>query len=145
MPPPTSNRAEALVADTLISLAVTLERERCGAFVAGDIDRIKRLLDAELRYTHSNGVVDTKESLVALLDSGSIRYANITPDVQHVVAIGPDGFVISGILETHVIVAGAEKLLKGRYTAAWRCGADGSWRLVALQGSNVGAPGPQRT
>lgn len=128
--------------DSSTASAIANEHRRCGAFVAGDMDAIAALLDDELRYTHSNGSVDTKASLLSLLASGAVRYEAISPKVEHVVLIGDDGVVLSGVLTTHAVLGEQVKELVGRYTAVWRAGSDSVWRLVALQGSNAVLPQP---
>lgn len=121
-------------------VARQVELDRCAAFVAGDPAAIAGLLDDELRYTHSNGMVDTKASLLAMLATGAVRYRKITPDIRHAVPIGDNGAILTGILATQAVVGGESKDLVGRYTAVWRMGPDAVWRLVCLQGSNAVGP-----
>lgn len=119
----------------LSSLAAELEQARADAFVAGDPDAIARFLDEELIYIHSNGGADTKASLLALIRDGVLRYKAITPSIEQVSAIGPDGFVLAGILDTHAQIGDATKVLRGRYMATWRKTAGDEWKLIALQGA----------
>lgn len=126
--------------DSFAASAIANEQRRCSAFVAGDLGAIDALIDDELRYIHSNGSVDTKQSLLALLASGAVRYQAITPKIEQVVPIGGAGAVLSGVLQTQAVLGGQTKDLEGRYTAVWRAGSDGVWRLVALQGSSAVGP-----
>ena len=120
----------------LSDLAVELEQARAAAFVAGDVDAMAAFLDDELVYIHSNGGADTKASLLALIGDGVLRYKAITPAIEQVSAIGSDGFLLAGILDTHAQIGDATKVLRGRYTATWRkVGAD--WKLIGLQGSSA--------
>lgn len=120
--------------------ARSMEHLRCAAFVSGDLTAIAELLDEELRYIHSNGVADTKATLLSMLSTGAVRYKHISPDIQHAVPIGDCGAVLTGILTTHAILGTETRELVGRYTSVWRKGTDAAWRLVSLQGSTMVAP-----
>lgn len=120
------------------SLAVTnniLEADaaRTAAMVAGDTATLGGLLDDALTYTHSNGRMDTKGSLLASLTGGHLRYRRIDVPVRAVRIFG-DTAVVSGPVRIEVESTGRVHHLAGVFTAVYRR-RDGGWRLVAYQSS----------
>ena len=123
------------MATDLSTRAKDLEAARTAAFVSGDVEAMAGFLDDDLVYIHSNGGLDTKSSLLGLIGGGVLRYKAITPAIEQVSAIGTEGLVAAGILETHAQIGDETKVLRGRYLATWRKNAAGDWKLLALQGS----------
>src|SRR4051794_240987 len=67
------------VTDTVTPVA-TLEQRRWQALVAGDLAELDRLFADGMTYTHSNGMVDTKQSYLGALRAGVFRYVDIEVD-----------------------------------------------------------------
>jgi ketosteroid isomerase-like protein len=108
-----------------------MEDRRYAAMLAADVPALEALLCDDLRYTHSNAVVDTKASLCALLSGGKLRYRAARPVVDEVDVYG-DAAIVTGSMELDVTVGSAERTVKGRYTNVWvRQG--GQWRFAAWQ------------
>lgn len=51
--------------------------ERVAAIIAGDRARLTAIFSDDLRYSHSSGAVDTKESYTEALASGKTKYVAI--------------------------------------------------------------------
>lgn len=106
-----------------------LERRRWEALVAPDLDGLDRLFHDAMTYTHSNGMVDTKQSYLGALRDGVFRYVDI--DVQDAVhhEFGATVVVTGAALATTESAHG--RLVSPlRYSAVWAESA-GEWRLVA--------------
>jgi hypothetical protein len=106
---------------------------RMAAMVHADADRLAAVLDDDLTYTHSNGRVDTKASLVAALVSGRIDYRVIVAGDTRARVFGSAG-IVTGPVHIEVAAGGRVHRIEGAYTATywWRAGR---WRLVAYHSS----------
>jgi len=116
-----------------------LENRRTSIQVTGDVLALSTLLSDRLIYGHSGGTVDTKESLLALMRSGTLRYVSIEARIDRANWQGEDGIIGSGRLTTEAIIAGQTRHLDGRYMCAWRR-RGGAWQLEALQGTDAWPP-----
>ena len=114
------------------SAVLDADRERIGAMVAGDQAWLSRILHEDLVYTHSNGVVDSRESLITSLASGGLDYRSIAPSDREVV-LHRDTAILSATARI-VVRAGEQQLvLDSAYTAVYM--RDDGWRLVAYHSS----------
>jgi ketosteroid isomerase-like protein len=122
--------------DTAAEVRV-MEERRYAAMIAADTAALDALLCDDLRYTHSNCVVDTKASLLDLLGSGKLAYRAARPVIDDVLVHG-DTAVLTGSMELDVTVGGADRTVKGRFTDVWvRDG--GAWRFAAWQSTPLPA------
>jgi hypothetical protein len=62
--------------------ALALEEARRRALLSGDADALGRLLAPELRYVHSTGVCDTRESLLHKVRERAITYLALSFDAK---------------------------------------------------------------
>ncbi|MEZ5235999.1 MAG: nuclear transport factor 2 family protein [Acidimicrobiia bacterium] len=114
-----------------------MEDRRYAAMIAADVAALDELLCDDLQYTHSNAVVDTKQSLCGLLSSGKLAYKAARPVIDTVRVFG-DSAILTGSMELDVSVGGAERTVKGRFTDVWvRDG--GRWRFAAWQSTPLPA------
>src|SRR4051812_47932344 len=60
--------------DAQVAVLRAADDERVAATIAADKERLAKILSDDLRYAHSNGVVDTKASLSEALVSGKSKY-----------------------------------------------------------------------
>jgi pimeloyl-ACP methyl ester carboxylesterase len=111
-----------------------LEQERCDAMLAKDIATLERLLDPELVYTHSSGVVDSKKSYIA-----GVR--DRVWDYQHIERTEETMLVRTGVAlvfnrtRMNLDVEGVNKKLDNNTLAVWIEADNGEWRFVALNSS----------
>lgn len=110
------------------------ERRRCAAMLANDAEALGPLVDARLKFTHSNGNVDDRAAYLAKIASGRISYACIDWSEAQVIALG-DAAVLTGRMSVSVRVEGSEKRLENRVLTVWA--HDGQWRLVAFQSTPI--------
>ena len=114
-----------------------MEDRRYAAMIAADMAALDELLCDDLQYTHSNAVVDTKESLCGLLSSGKLSYKAARPVIDTVRVFG-DSAILTGSMELDVSVGGADRTVKGRFTDVWVRDGD-RWRFAAWQSTPLPA------
>lgn len=113
------------------------ESERCQALIDADISRLHKLFSDRLNWCHSSGKVDTKETLLAKIESGQANYLSMERSDTKFMMAGDCG-ISTGIVSMAAIVAGTEHQLLNRYTTVWfKEGAD--WKLVAWQSTKAPA------
>ena len=117
--------------------ALAADRARSEAMIAADAERLHALLHDDLTYTHSNGQVDTKASLLRALASGRVDYRAIEPRDLRVRVHGPTA-VVTGSVGIVVATPRRQLDLASVYTAVywWQ---DGRWQLAAYQSSPAGS------
>jgi ketosteroid isomerase-like protein len=114
-----------------------LEELRWNALVAGDLDELDRLFADDMTYTHSNGMVDTKQSYLGALRDGVFRYVDIDVEEASAREFGSSVVVTGRATATSESAAG--RLVSPlRYTGVW-ADLDGAWRFVAWHSCPVPA------
>ncbi len=123
--------------------------DETAAIVAADTARITALLkpertalDAafsdELRYAHSNGLVDTKASLLDSLLGGRTKYLAYEPGERTITFPAPDLALMSGRARLQVEGASGRMEATLSYLAVWRT-EGGQWRFLAWQSARLPA------
>ena len=127
-------RAEPPEASDAGGAVLDADRLRIDAMITGDMGALDALLHEELIYTHSNGKVDTKTSLMETLAQGDIDYRLIQRGAE-AVRVERNAGVVSAPVEMEVAAGGQLHQLTGVYTAVyfWQ---DGRWQLVAYQSTS---------
>ena len=121
------------MSDTL-DLVLELETRRRAAIIAGDEATMCELMDEGCAYTHSNGMFDTRASLMEGISSGRLRYREI--DCQYEQVREYDATVlITGRVALEVTAMGRDLSLRSRATIVW-AKADGEWKFVAWQSTS---------
>ena len=112
---------------------------RIAAMVAADGPALANLLSADLRYTHSNGAVDTKSSLVDLIASGRTTYAQYDT-VERTFSFPADTIALeAGRARIRAESANGVVDTLLSYLATWRR-EDGQWRFLAWQSARMPQP-----
>ncbi|MDP9877639.1 ketosteroid isomerase-like protein [Variovorax boronicumulans] len=114
-----------------------LEEERRAAMLAGDEHALRRLLAPDLRYVHSTGSADSRESLIARLASGHVVYQRLCFDRLAVTHM-PDCALVSGEMRAQVHRDGELRDIATCYLAVWLRRED-AWQLAAFQGTTLPA------
>ncbi len=115
-----------------------LEERRRQALLACDLPALQGLLADDLVYVHSTGVCDRKDTYLAKLSGGSLRYLELNfHDLQ--VQLLQQAAVVIGRMAAVVSKDGQQKKVASLFMTVWACGADGAWRLHAHQGTPVTA------
>jgi hypothetical protein len=107
-----------------------LEGKRRAALIAGDLDTLEALCSDELTYTHTTGMVDTKQSYMKALRSG-VRYEAM--DFLEVSLAPYDNTVVMvGLAQIAVKSPRGPIRFKARFTGVW-AKQQGQWRFAAWQ------------
>ncbi len=119
---------------------LALEERRRQALLAGDLSALQGLLADELVYVHSTGACDRKDSYLAKLSGGSLKYLELNfSELQ--VQLLQQAAVVSGRMAAVVSKDGQRKNVASLFMTVWGCSADGAWRLHAHQGTPVPVAG----
>ena len=116
---------------------LSLEERRRIAMLASDVETLGQLLAPELRYVHSSGSVDTRESLLAKLAARQGAYLHITLD-QLTVTRTSEAAIVGGEMRARVQLGEELREIATRYLAVW-LQRDGAWQLAAFQGTSLPA------
>jgi len=108
-----------------------LETRRLEAMRAADVKALAQILAEDMTYTHSTGLMQTRDQLLTLLGSGVVRYLSFeTHDIAWRVYDG--AAVATGRQTLSLESEGRPVTARNRFTVVYaRHGGD--WRCVAYQ------------
>jgi len=116
-----------------IDQVIALEKSRFAALVSGDLQTLETMLDDQVAYTHTNGIFDTKASLLGSIRSGVRKYLAFDCVALAGTAFGTT-FVLTGRSAIRYEARGNVVSAEIAHTSVWR--ADGATaRLIAWQSS----------
>jgi hypothetical protein len=124
--------AAAGEADPRIALVIAADDARIAAMTAADPVALDPLLSSELRYSHSNGTVDTKDSFLELIRGQATRYVAYRPVDRGVRFASPDIALEHGRVEVILEKNGVRTEATFLFLAVWRL-EGGSWRFLEWQ------------
>ena len=110
---------------------IELDRKRMMAMAEKDIATLNTVLGDDLIYTHSSARMDTKQSLIGAMQSGSTVYTSVVPsdvvaqDLGHAV-------VLTGVAAISVNSGGKPNSFKVRFTDVY-ANRGGNWQMVTWQ------------
>ena len=123
--------AEQMTERALVALA----DERCRAILAGDAATLERLMSDDIVYTHSSARLDTKQSFIASIKSGTVKYRRIhRRDVA--VSLRKGFAFLTGAVEIDVETGGSLRHLVLRYSNVWEPTPRG-WQQVLWQSTPI--------
>jgi hypothetical protein len=113
--------------------------ERVAATIAADRARLGKILSDDLRYAHSNGIVDMKASFTDTLAIGRTKYEVIRYEERNFTFPAPRIALMNGRAKLTVTTAtgGIDTVLA--FLAVWR-EEDGKWRFLAWQSCRLPPP-----
>jgi uncharacterized protein (TIGR02246 family) len=114
---------------------IALDRERMQAMADKDIAKLNNLLCKDLIYTHSSSRLDTKESLIENMETGSTVYTAVEPSEVRAQDLG-DAVVLTGVAQISIDKDGALSTFGVRFTDVYQ-NQDGTWRMVAWQSTRL--------
>ena len=124
-PQKTPTRAEAIAATN------DAETKRIEALVKGDMAALEAMFTKDMVYTHSNGKVDTKETLLESLKTGATKYlAVVLSEKKH--QVYGNTVIVTGIAEVKVKSGENEVAFKARFTEVWTR-QKGEWKFALWQ------------
>jgi hypothetical protein len=114
---------------------IALDAKRMAASVAKDYDTLNQLIADELIYTHSSARIDTKQSLIGAMQSGSTVYTAMTPSEVVAQDLG-DAVVLTGVCAISVMSGGKPNSFRVRFIDVYaKRGAD--WQMVTWQSTRL--------
>src|SRR5258708_14703200 len=96
-------------------MVIDLDKKRMTAMAQKDIATLNTLLSADLIYTHSSARLDTKQSLIGNMESGSTVYTSVVPSNVKAQDFG-DTVVLTGECKIGVMSGGKPNSFGVRFT-----------------------------
>ena len=116
-------------------MVIDLDRKRMSAMAQKDIPTLKALLSDDLIYTHSSARLDTKQSLIANMESGSTVYTAVEPSDVKAQDLG-DAVVLTGSCRISVMSQGRPNSFSVRFTDVY-ADKGGQWQMVTWQSTRL--------
>jgi ketosteroid isomerase-like protein len=114
---------------------LALEDKRFAAMIARDFAAVDSVTHADLLYTHSSGVTDTKASWIESMKSGKVKYKSAKCSERQVRFFG-DVALTRGRAAIEVDIGGEPKSLRLLFLMAYTRTPQG-WKFVAWQSCPV--------
>ena len=116
---------------------IDLDKKRMHAMAAKDVATLEKVLADDLIYTHSSARLDTKQSLIGNMVSGSTVYTSVEPSEVKAQDLG-DTVVLTGIAQIKVTANGTANAFGVRFTDVY-ARRNGSWQMVTWQSTRLPA------
>jgi hypothetical protein len=126
--------------DPRIASVLAADDARIAAMTAADPVALAPLLSPDLRYSHSNGSVDSKESFLKLIGAKATRYVAYRPVERGVRFANPEIALMHGRADVVLEKDGRSIETTFVFLAVWRL-EEGSWRFLEWQSSRPPAEG----
>jgi hypothetical protein len=114
---------------------IDLDRKRMTAMAEKDIRTRNEIISDDLVYTHSSARLDTKQSLIGNMQSGSTVYTSVVPSDVKAQDLG-DTVVLTGSCRISVNAGGRPNSFGVRFTDVY-ARRGGSWQMVAWQSTRT--------
>ena len=114
---------------------IDLDKKRMHAMAQKDIATLNALLADDLVYTHSSARLDTKQSLIRAMESGSTVYTAVEPSDVKAQDLG-DAVVLTGVARISVMSNGNPNSFGVRFTDVY-VNKGGQWQMVTWQSTRV--------
>ena len=116
-------------------MIIELDRRRMQAMAAKDVATLEALLADDLIYAHSSARLDTKQSLIANMQSGATVYSAVEPSEVKAQDLG-DAVVLTGIAQIKVTADGNPLAFGVRFTDVY-ARRNGRWQMVTWQSTRL--------
>ena len=114
-----------------------IDRSRIEAMVAADEEALECFFTADLTYAHTNGVLDTKATLIDKIRTGAYDYAGIETDAILVKTIGDETAVLTGTAVLAVRTSTGKTVeVPIRFTSVY-VHDDARWKMTAWQSTRT--------
>lgn len=114
---------------------IDLDKKRMHAMAQKDIATLNALLADDLVYTHSSARLDTKQSLMRAMESGSTVYTAVEPSDVQAQDLG-DAVVLTGSARISVMSNGNPNSFGVRFTDVY-VNRGGQWQMVTWQSTRL--------
>lgn len=116
-------------------MVIELDRKRMTAMAQKDIATLHELIADDLIYTHSSARLDTKQSLIGNMESGSTVYTSVVPSDVKAQDLG-DAVVLTGNCRISVQSGGNAMNFGVRFTDVY-ARRNGKWQMVTWQSTRT--------
>ena len=115
-----------------------IDRQRIGAMVAADEESLECFFTEDLVYTHTNGVADTKATLIDKIRTGLYEYTGVGTSEVLIRTIGDRAAILTGRAVLGVRTSDGEKLaVPIRFTSVYVKDEE-SWKMTVWQSTRTG-------
>lgn len=114
---------------------MALEHQRRQAMIAADTATLSRLFADDLMWIHATARADTKQGLLASIESRKTVYQAIDCSEETVRFYGPIAMV-SGLADIKAQIGGEDRVIQNRFTIVWHK-TDEQWRVINWQSTSV--------
>jgi hypothetical protein len=114
---------------------IDLDKKRMDAMCKKDIPTLHALLSDDLVYTHSSARLDTKQSLLHGMESGTTEYVAIEPSEVKAQDCGT-AVVLTGVARIRVLSNGKPNSFGVRFTDVY-VNKGGQWQMVTWQSTRL--------
>ena len=114
---------------------IDLDRQRMEAMAKKDIAMLNTLLSDDLVYTHSTARLDTKQSLIGAMESGTTVYTSVVPSDVVAQDLG-DAVVLTGVARISVTSNGNPINFGVRFTDVY-ANKGRQWQMVTWQSTRL--------
>lgn len=116
-------------------MIIDLDKKRMDATGQKDIATLNELISDDLVYTHSSARQDTKQSLIAAMQSGQTVYTSVVPSEVKAQDCG-NAVVLTGIARISVVSNGKPNSFGVRFTDVY-ANKGGKWQMVVWQSTRL--------
>lgn len=116
-------------------MIIDLDRKRMTAMAEKDIATLNALLGDDLIYTHSSARLDTKQSLIGGMESGSTVYNSVEPSDVKAQDLG-GAVVLTGVARIRVTSGGKPNAFAVRFIDVY-ANRGGKWQMVTWQSTRL--------
>lgn len=120
------------LADSALPELLKADEQRVKVMLAADEAGLNHVLDDDLHYAHSSGLVEDKKAFVHALVTGSLQYRAFEYEERKFSFPTSDVALMKGVAKIKVVNAKGEVDLRLAYLAVWKL-VNGQWKFVAWQ------------
>lgn len=124
--------------DPKLAAVQAADKARVAAMQSPDREKLSAIFSDELRYAHSNGIVDTKTSFIDILTAGKTKYVGYNYEEQNFTFPAPGIALMTGRAHVKAVTATGEMDSVLSFLALWR-EENGQWRFLAWQSCKLPA------
>ena len=114
---------------------IELDKKRMTAMAEKDVATLNEIISDDLVYTHSSARLDTKQSLIGNMESGSTVYTSVVPSDVKAQDLG-DSVVLTGSCRISVNSGGNAMSFGVRFTDVY-ARRNGKWQMVTWQSTRT--------
>ena len=115
------------------------EQQRVELLTTGKYDQLADMLSPTLSYTHSSGVLEGKDKILADLKSGQVVYKALRHHDVQVRFPSPDVAILNGASDVTVAIGGKEQEIPLRFTIVY-VKRKGVWLMEAWHSARTAPP-----